>query len=275
MNWKNIFAITKKDLLEVSQNTSAWTPMVILPVLFVVIFPIAMILIPTQFDSSLKSFNNQNDLATFLNQMPESMRAILVGLNETQAMITIILGMIFAPLFLVFPLMFSTIIAAESFAGERERKTLEALLYSPATDSELFLGKVLAALVPALTVSWGSFAVYTLVVNTVGFSVFGRIWFPLPTWYPLIFWITPALALLGISATVLISTRVKTFMGAYQTSSSLVIVVVGLMIGQISGVLYLSILTGMIIGLVIWIIAISLTYLAIKTFNRKALLLNS
>ena len=36
----------------------------------------------------------------------------------------IFLGYLFAPMFLIMPLMLSSIIAAESFAGERERKTL-------------------------------------------------------------------------------------------------------------------------------------------------------
>jgi ABC-2 type transport system permease protein len=187
-------------------------------------------------------------------------------------MIVIMLGMMFAPMFLMFPLMFSTIIAAESFAGERERKTMEALLYTPATDKELFFGKVMAGFVPALVISWGSFIVYTIVLNVLGWPVFGRIWFPLDTWYPLMLWISPALALLGVSFTVLISSKTPTFMGAYQSSAVLVILVVGLMIGQVSGVVYLNVGVGMLVGLFCWLIAIALTVIAIKNFNRSKLL---
>ena len=86
------------------------------------------------------------------------------------------------------------------------------------------------------------------------------------------FWIAPALSLLGVSATVLISVRNQTFMGAYQLSSSLVIVVVALMIGQITGVLYLSVGVGLLVGLVIWLVAIGLTTAAVRSFNRYNLL---
>ena len=97
---------------------------------------------------------------------------------------------------------------------------------------ELFLGKVLAAVIPAIGLSWLSYLVYIIVVNAASYPLFGRIWFPLATWWPLMFWLTPALAVLGISATVLISSRVKTFMEAYQLSASLVVLVLALVIGQ-------------------------------------------
>jgi ABC-type Na+ efflux pump permease subunit len=191
-----------------------------------------------------------------------------------QFAITAILGFMFAPMFLILPLMYSTTIAAESFAGERERKTMEALLYTPATDAELFLGKVMAAAVPSIGITWIGFVVYTLILNLVPYSIFQHFWFPLPTWWPLIFWITPALVVLGISLTVLISAKVQSFLGAYQTSASVIILVVVLFIGQISGVLYLSVGVGMIIGSLLWVVACVLSFYAVRSFNRASMLIN-
>lgn len=272
MNTQRILAIAQKDLLEVRQNRYAWLPMIIVPILFVLILPLAMILIPPRLQLSPQELASQSDLEFFLQNMPPSMAQALAGLDEFQSMVLLMLGYLFAPFFLIFPLMFSTVIAAESFAGERERKTMEALLYTPASDSELFLGKVLAALAPAIGISWGSFILYALVLNTAGYPLFGYIWFPLPSWWPLILWITPALALLGTAATVLISARVHTFMGAYQTSASLVVLVVALLIGQFSGVVYLSVGIGLLIGLVLWLVAAGLTTLAVRSFHRHTLL---
>lgn len=275
MNRQRILAIAHKDLLEVRQNRAAWMPMVVVPLLFVLILPLALILIPPRVQLSPEMLAAEGDLRLFLENMPPSMSQALVGLDALQSMMVILLGYFFAPFFLIFPLMFSTVIASESFAGERERKTMEALLYTPASDSELFLGKVTAALAPAVGISWASFILYALVLNTAGYPLFGRIWFPLPSWWPLIFWITPALALLGTAATVLISARARTFMGAYQTSASLVLLVVALMMGQISGVLYLSVGVGLLVGLFFWLIAVALTAAAIRSFQRSALLSSS
>jgi len=197
MRKDNITAIIKKDLLEVKGNRAAWMPMLIVPLLFVLLIPLALILIPTQMDISPQTLTSDSDMQGFLNNMPAAMKATLQGLDEIQNMIVMVLGYLFAPFFLIFPLMFSTVIAAESFAGERERKTIEALLYTSASDRELFVGKLLAALIPAVGITWVAFLGYTLVVNAAAYPLFNRLWFPLPGWYPLIFWVTPALALLG------------------------------------------------------------------------------
>lgn len=271
MNRKIIQAIATKDLLEVRQNKAAWIPMVVVPLLFIIVLPLFMILLPASATSSLSA---DPDLRTFFEAMPPAFSRSLVGLNDTQTLLMVMLGFFFAPMFLIFPLMFSTVIAAESFAGERERKTMEALLYTPATDRELFLGKVAAALAPSLLITWASFILYTLVLNLAAWPIFGRIWFPLPSWYPLIFWISPALALLGISATVLISARTQTFMGAYQISASLVLLVMVLLFGQASGVLYLSVVNGLLIGLFFWIVAAVLTAIATRGFKRDRLLVS-
>jgi hypothetical protein len=78
----------------------------------------------------------------------------------------------------------------------------------------------------------------------------------------------------GVAITVLISTRMQTFMGAYQTSASTVILILGLFVGQISGVLYLDFTVGLILGLILWILAFVLVKLAISKFNRTALLIS-
>jgi len=265
-------AIVTKDLLEVRQNKAAWMPMVIVPLIFVLVLPLGLILTPQLIDIPVDEFLADPDLDAFLANMPPVLLKTLDGLNAVQSTIVLSLGYMFAPMFLIFPLMFSTVIASESFAGERERKTMEALLYTPATDSELFLGKVLTAFIPALLLTWGSFLGYMVVVNAASFPLFGRIWFPLASWWPLMFWIAPALAVLGISATVLISIRNQTFMGTYQLSGSLVVVVLALVIGQVSGVLYLSVGVGLLVGLVLWLVAVGLTMAAVRSFNRYHLL---
>ena len=128
---------------------------------------------------------------------------------------------------------------------------------------------------PSILVTWASFLVYIVVLNVGGYPLFGYIWFPLPSWYPMVFWVSPAFAALGVGATVLISAKVQTFMGAYQASGALVLLVLGLFVGQASGLVYLSGLVGMIIGFVVWLAAGVLFFLAIQQFNRKTLLYQS
>lgn len=271
MNWRSIWAIARKDLKEVRQNKIAWGPAIAIPLIFAVAIPILFSVLPQVLpvDDIQRELG---DMETLLKNLPPSIQAIFEGLKLEQMFVLYMTAFMFAPLFLIMPLMFSSVVGADSFVGERERKTMEALLYSPATDLELFLGKVLAAVIPAISLSWLTYLVYIIVVNVASFNLFGRIWFPLPTWWPLMFWLTPAFALLGISATVMISARVKTFMEAYQLTGSLVVLVLALVVGQATGVLFLGVGTVMIVGTLVWIVDGILICLSVRNFKRSSLI---
>lgn len=58
-----------------------------------------------------------------------------------------------AGLYLAFPGMLAAGVAADAFAGERERRTLETLLATPLSDRAIFNGKALAAVVIATGVA--------------------------------------------------------------------------------------------------------------------------
>jgi|APDOM4702015118_1054815.scaffolds.fasta_scaffold12891_2 ABC-type Na+ efflux pump permease subunit len=271
MNWRSIWAITRKDLKEVRQNKAAWGPAIAIPLIFAVVMPILFAALPQVMP--VEDIQRElGDMEALLNNLPPAVRDTFEGLKLEQMFTIYMTAFMLAPMFLIMPLMFSSVVGADSFVGERERKTMEALLYSPATDMELFLGKVLAAVIPAISLSWLTYLVYIIIVNGASFNLFGRIWFPLPAWWPLMFWLTPAFALLGISATVMISARVKTFMEAYQLTGSLVVIVLALMIGQISGVLFLGVGTVMLIGALIWIVDAALIYLGTRNFKRGSLI---
>src|SRR4030042_4375746 len=53
-----------------------------------------------------------------------------------------------------FPISISLVIALESFAGETERRSIEPLLSSPLTDTQLYLGKLFASLLIPLVASY-------------------------------------------------------------------------------------------------------------------------
>lgn len=271
MNWRSIWAITRKDLKEVRQNRAAWLPAIIIPVVFAILMPLLFSLMP-QYLPTEDLEREFGDIDVLMRNLPPAAAAIFEGLNIEQMFTVYMTGFLLAPLFLIMPLMFSAVVGADSFVGERERKTLEALLYAPTTDLELFLGKVLAAVIPATALSWLTYLVYIIVVNVASYGLFHRIWFPLPAWWPMIFWLTPAFALLGISATVLISSRVNTFMEAYQLSASLVVIVLGLVVGQMSGVLFLGVGTVILLGACIWIVDALLIHLGMRNFKRSSLI---
>src|SRR6266540_7378744 len=60
------------------------------------------------------------------------------------------------------PASFSLITALETFVGERERNSLEALLAMPISDGALYLGKLVSSLLPPLLSSCVAMSVFAL-----------------------------------------------------------------------------------------------------------------
>ncbi|HZC77358.1 MAG TPA: ABC transporter permease subunit [Ktedonobacterales bacterium] len=270
MNWRAVGALARKDLREVRMNKVAWIPAAIVPMVIVVLLPLAFILAPNLFAPATGTTNSAANVQTLISLVPPSMVDELHGLNDAQRWVVFSTGFVSAPMLLLLPLMFSSIAGADSFVGERERKTLEALLYTPASDGELFLGKVIGSVVPALLLTWLSFAVYATVVNVAGWYIMHRVWFPTAAWWPLMLWVAPAIATLGMAAAVLISSRVSTFMEAYQLTGTLVIVVLALVVGQATGVLSLSVPVTFLVGAGLWAVDAVLVWLSVRLFSRGA-----
>jgi ABC-2 type transport system permease protein len=264
MNWKFIRAIAEKDLAEVAKNRIAVMGAIVLSGVFAIGFPLLI--------TQIAVMSKGSDLSSFETISAMVPAAQMAGLSPEQVPIVLILGYLIAPLFLVLPLMLSCTIAAEAFVGEKERKTLEALLYTPATDAELFIGKALAALIPGIVFTWVNFVIFAIVTNIAGYPVMGRIWFPTESWLALMIVVVPAVALLGVSATVIISTKVSTFMEAYQASGALVILIIMLGVAQSTGLLFLSPFVAILVGMAFFVMDAILIRIGIRLFSRSGLI---
>ena len=55
---------------------------------------------------------------------------------------------LFAPLAIIVPLTVSSAVGAHTIIGERERGSGEFLAHSPATERQIYLGKLMASLIP-------------------------------------------------------------------------------------------------------------------------------
>ncbi|MEO8397460.1 MAG: ABC transporter permease subunit [Chloroflexota bacterium] len=272
MNWRIIWRIALKDWKEILHNRMVLMPALITPLIFTVFLPGVILSLSNTASLPGGSLGKQTSGAALIAIMPPAVREQLTGLNIDQATVVLLLGFFLAPLFLMVPLLVASVIGADSIVGEKERKTLEALLYTPASDGELYIAKLISSVVPAIAVAWLSFGVYIIVTNVLGAPLMGRIWFPLPHWWPLIFWVSPAVALLGMSVIVLVSSRVSTFTGAQQISGLVAMPIVLLVIGQVVGIVSLGVVEVFALGAVIWIVDAGLIWIGVKQFSRSALM---
>jgi ABC-type Na+ efflux pump permease subunit len=170
------------------------------------------------------------------------------------------------------PIMTASVVAADAFAGEKERKTLEALLYTPTSDFELMVAKMLGAFIPAVIFAWLSALLYWIVVDIAAWPLFGRPILPDLTWLILALWVAPSAAAAALGATVIVSSRAKSFQDAYQISGLVVLPIVALMLGQSFGVIALSPGFSLLVGLLFLAAAVLLCVIGSRTLRRSELL---
>jgi ABC-2 type transport system permease protein len=272
MNRLAVWAIARKDLATVLRNKGVRTPLLVAPIIILVVMPLLLVgggsvlasggVVPLD-DVAAAPFQQLDDPA-FQEQVTG---AVPVGARWG----VFVLEVFLAPLYLLVPLIVATVIAADSFAGERERGTLEALLHTPTTDRELLAGKFLAAWLPAVVVAWAGFAVYSVLANVLMWPALGRVFFPSPTWLLLAFWVTPAISALGLGVMVIASSRVNSLQAAHQIGSLVVLPVVLLLIVQISGTMLFSPLLVTLMGGALWLVAGVVLYAGSGSLKRQAL----
>lgn len=165
-----------------------------------------------------------------------------------------------------FPISVSLVIALESFVGEKERRSIEPLLGSPLSDGQLYLGKLLAAMVPPLLASYLGITVYLVgVYRQVG-------WVPDPILLVQILLLTTVQAILMVSGAVVVSSQTTSVRAANLLASFIIIPMAFLIQGE-SVVMFWAqydVLWWAILGQVL--IAGLLIRTGVAHFNREELL---
>jgi ABC-2 type transport system permease protein len=274
MNWRAIQTIIFKDLKVVRQSKAVMLPIVLVPLILLAIMPLALgVLMFGGDDAEQAMADIRSDLDLFLDNVPASMAADLDAFDtELQGIAYFIFVYFFAPLFLVLPVMVANVIAADSFVGEKERKTLEALIYTPTSDRELYLAKLLAPWIAGVVIALVGAVVYGVVVNLVTGALLDVMFFPNLIWIALVLWVAPPAAGLGLATMVLVSSRVNTFQEAYQLGGVVVVPIVLLVVGQVAGVVYFSLGLVLLLGLLLWVADFAIIWYGARTFQRGVLI---
>jgi uncharacterized membrane protein SpoIIM required for sporulation/ABC-type transport system involved in multi-copper enzyme maturation permease subunit len=165
-----------------------------------------------------------------------------------------------------FPITVSLVIALESFAGETERRSIEPLLGSPLADWQLYLGKLLASLLPPLAASYMGVIVYLVgIYRNTG-------WRPEPMFLVLIMILNAVQALVMVAGAVVVSTQTTSVRAANLLSSFIIVPMALLIQGESVMMLWAnySVLWWAVIGQAI--LAGLLVRMGITHFNREELL---
>lgn len=248
-------AIIYKDIKEITSSKQTLVPMIVVPLVIMVILPIALMIAAYYGQDSING----------ADELLKNIKDIFTYENESQLIIELAVNYMFPNLFLLIPIMASSIIAASSFVGEKERKTMESLLYTPMSIKQLFTAKVIGTAIPAYVISLICFIAFGIIVNIGGWFYFGRLIFPSLKWITLVLWVTPAITILAIAIMVIVSAKAETFQDAQQMSGFIVIPIILLLVGQVSGLFMLNNVIFLVAGAVLYVV----DYILIKTAVGK------
>jgi ABC-type Na+ efflux pump permease subunit len=204
--------------------------------------------------------------------------ALLMPPGPDFEMLMFFIAPMVATMLTLFSIIPASMIAANSFVGEKEQNTLEPLLATPLTDGQLLLGKLLASFIPSGILLFGGTAVSIVAENVILISM-GRPLVLIPD-VPGIVFISlagPAMILAVVSVMILISGRVSRVYEAYQVSMLVAMVLIIPMIvpsffigaGLDLSLVYMTYIVTILLAVAIMAVTM---VLAVKRFNRDTMI---
>ncbi len=247
-----VFVILRKEFIEIVQQRILLFSIILPPLLFAVL-PLFVL-----------QLGGNGSRASSL-KVP-SLQGLTLH-EYTQGLV----GTEFSNLYILLSMIVPSIIAAYSIIGEKNNRTLEPVLATPVRRWQLLAGKILAALLPAVIVTWmsGGLFIAELAIftdaNVVSHVVTAG-------WLILFLASTPLLGLIAVAIMTAISSRVNDTRTAQQLSVWAVVPVLGIILGELSGQFELTVLVAVIATIILIPIAILLTWGAAQLFQRETIL---
>ncbi len=268
LQWAHVRTVARTDLKQLVQDRGYWIPMLILGGIFFVFVPTVLLFSITR----IGDLNAVDQLSQALEVLPDKAQEQLQGDTEKGRAAFAMAVYLFAPVAVVVPITISTAVGAATIVGERERGTGEFLAHSPAGIREIFIGKLIASLLPGYATTIVGFGVYSLIVNTIVGPEVGGWFFPTRQWWVLMLWVVPPFLALTLSIVLRLSARVKSTAAAQQASALVSLPLIMVTYSQASGSVFGGTALAWGIGSVAWILAAVALWRGIRAVTRGRLL---
>jgi ABC-2 type transport system permease protein len=171
------------------------------------------------------------------------------------------------------PVITPTVIASYTFVGEKNNRSLEPLLATPASDSEILWGKILAIFIPTILTTIMGFAIFAVVTNMLFLENLGYAPLPNDVWLFSMIVLAPLICFLSIVANIIISSRMSDVRASQQVGSLVVLPVMVIFIGSFSGAITFGAASILLIGAVMLAVDAVVYLLVKKSFQRENILI--
>lgn len=268
MDFKRVRIVVRTELKQLAQAKDFWFPMVILGSLFFVVVPTVLFLTITQ----IGDVQVVDKVSRAIDVLPQSTQQAIPDASPAGRTSYALAVFLLAPVAIVVPLTISTAVGAASLVGERERGTGEFLAHSPAAAREIYLGKVIASIIPGYITTFVGFGAYSLIVNLLVGPEVGGWFFPTGQWWVMVLWVLPPFLAITLSIVLRLSARVKSTAAAQQASGLVTLPLIGIAYGQATGSLFGAASLGPYMGALAWLVALISLSRGMQKVERSRLL---
>ncbi len=241
MRLSKAWTIANRDFKIFTKQKNVWYSIIIFPIITSVIFPVV--------------------LSQTLNRAHSIPVESITNLLNTFSFFLVI-GAAFAPLG----------IAAYSIVGEKVEKSLEPLLATPVTDSEILMGKAISALVPTLVAMYIGAIIFMVGMDIVTFPKLGFYYFPNFTIAAVTLILMPIASVMSILYSIIVSSRVNEVRSANSYGILMYFPFLAIFLASETGIITIDVTTILIISGIILAIDVALFFVSTKTFQREEIL---
>lgn len=269
-NWSRMWVVGRTDLKQLLESKDFWVPMALLGAFFFVVVPLFLLVVI----NGIGDVDSVKQVSQALQLLPASAQAAVPAAASPSSKVQYVLAVyLFAPIAVVVPLTISSAIGASTIVGERERGTGEFLAHCPADTREIYMGKLLASIIPGYITTAVGFGIYSLIVNVVVGPNVGGWFFPTASWWLLILWVLPPFLAITLSLVLRLSARVKSTAAAQQATGLVTLPLILIAYGQSTGALATGGYTvSLAIGAIAWVIAGISLITGVRSVRRGQLL---
>lgn len=261
INYSRVLTLIEKDWAELRKSKYVLYSLIGLPLVLAILMPLSTVA-PFAYITP----DQQNSALPYADSIPAPVPQ-WKHLDDVQR--TIVLMTYFSHIFfLIIPAMIPSVIAADSIAGEKARKSFEAILATPITNTEILMGKIglpfilgiVGTLIGAVPYC---ILIYYFTINALGFNILLDINFIL-----LVTLLTPTAGLLTAVCMVFVSSRVSNTRDAQQLGAFIVLPLILYFVAQVILIIF-SPLTIIVGAGILLLIDVILLKFSINVFSRE------
>ena len=245
--------LIKKELKGVVKDGNFFINYLLVPLIIAVGVPVSLVL-------TIIFMEDGTQLEQIMAVIPNSGELAL----ESFAIISALFNGFLPMTFLMIPVMISAAMASSSFTGEKERRTLETLLYSPMSLREIFSAKIIGAFLVSMLVTAVSFIAMLTIIGLLVWVLLGELLVPSISWLVILGLVVPAFSFIGLIFQVKLSAESKSSQEA-STLCRMILPLAMLIVTQSMGVLMVNIRMLLGVGFVLS----GAAWLLMKTMFRK------